>query len=56
MVHAWHHEKISQRPVTCLRGPCLNVVCNTHVTCNLTWGHTYTRVEYNTRTLTRIDF
>ena len=38
-VHAWHHGKISPRPVTCLHGPRLYVACNTHVTCNLMWGH-----------------
>ena len=45
-VQAWHHEKISPRPVTCLHGPRLHVACNTHVTCNLTWD---TRVSYCTR-------
>ena len=52
-VHAWHHGKISPRPVTCLRGPRLHVACNTHVTCNLTWGHAckllYTRGIIHTR-------
>ena len=48
-VHAWHHEKISPRPVTCLRGPRLHVACNTHVTCNLTRGHACIRVEQFTR-------
>ena len=61
-VHVWHLEKISPRPVTCLRGLRLHVACNMHLACNLMWGHAsahveqFTRVEYNTHTLTRINF
>ena len=47
--HACTHvepKKISLHSVTCLHGSCLNVACNMHIMCNLTWKHACKLAKY----------